>query len=245
MQAWLSRIDPITKGIWLFGTGLAVMISMKLNWQLGWFLSLLIIGVTGAGWSGARWRTVLILLLGFALPLFLFQCLVLPGTKIRFTILGLNLTEEACRTSLTLTLRAMTLFLSSLLYAATTEPRDVVTALSHHLKLPNRFAFAVAIALRFVPLLAEEARNIRETQRMRQLTAPQGIGERMRLAGQYVAAVTSSAMRRVQNVATAMEVKQFGATAVRTSWRTLRFTVFGISFATAAVGAMTATILLG
>lgn len=245
MQAWLNKIDPIMKGIWLFGTGLAVMVSMKLDWQLGWFSSLLIIGLTGSGWTASRWRTVITLLIGFALPLFIFQCLVLPGEIIKLEILGLKLTKEAYRDSLTLTLRAMTLFLSSLLFASTTEPRDVVTALSHHMRLPDRFAFSVAIALRFVPLLAEEARNIREAQRLRLLTAPQGIGERLRLANRYAAAVISGAMRRVQNVATAMEAKQFGSKSARTSWRTLHFTGLGICFAALSVAAMTVTILIG
>lgn len=245
MQAWLNRIDPITKGIWLFGTGLAVMASMKLEWQIGWFSSLLIIGLTGSGWSASRWRMVLTLLIGFALPLFIFQCLVLPGESIKITILGLHLTEEAFRISLTLTLRAMTLFLSSLLFASTTAPRDVVIALSHHIRLPDRFAFSVAIALRFVPLLAEEARSIREAQRLRQLAAPIGASDRLRLMYQYAAAVISGAMRRVQNVATAMEAKQFGSASARTTWRTLRFTVIGNCFAALSVAAMAVTILMG
>ncbi|MCE5168636.1 energy-coupling factor transporter transmembrane protein EcfT [Paenibacillus profundus] len=245
MRTWLLNLDPITKGIWLLSTGLAAIVTLNLSWQSAWFGAVLAIGLSGADWSLGRWGKTLLWLLGFGLPLFLFQWLVLPGETPWLRAGGLVLTAEAYRDSLTLTLRAMTLFLSSLLYASTTAPRDVVVALSHHMRLPDRFAFAVAIALRFVPLLTEEAARIRHAQRMRQLAPPRGLGERLGIARRYGVTVAANALRHVQEVATAMEVKRFGAVATRTHWRRLRFAPAGIGVAAASVVAAAATCLFG
>ncbi|UHA75933.1 energy-coupling factor transporter transmembrane protein EcfT [Paenibacillus sp. 481] len=245
MRTWLHQWDPITKAIALLSAGWAVIWTMDLAWQIGWFATVVGAGVIGSGWSGRQWRQAAIWLLGFGGPLVLFQWLVLPGETPWLTFGSLTLTLEALRDSLALTLRTLTLFLSSLLFATTTKPRDVVVALAHHLRLPPRFAYAVAIALRFVPLLAAEAAHIRHAQRLRPRAPARGLKQRLSIAGRYVLTVAVNALRHAQEVATTMEAKRFGAVAERTYWRTLYIAPIGKVMAAAVFAAMMATMMWG
>ncbi|WCF08834.1 energy-coupling factor transporter transmembrane protein EcfT [Paenibacillus thiaminolyticus] len=239
-MSWLLRIDPLTKGVWLLSTGLAVMISMKVEWQAGWFLAVLLIALSGSGWTARRWRLVSLWIGGFALPLLLFQWLVLPGDTPWLTAGKLTLTREAGLQSAALTLRAMTLFLSSLVFAGTTAPRDVVLAMSRYLRLPDRFAYAAAIALRFVPILLAETARIRHAERLRRLVPPHSAAERLERLQRVIAGAAAHTLRRVQDIATAMEAKRFGA-APRTYRRQLVFAAPGIGLALASVLGAAAT----
>ncbi|MCG7408566.1 energy-coupling factor transporter transmembrane protein EcfT [Paenibacillus sp. ACRRX] len=237
LRAWLHRLDPITKGIWLLSTGLAVMMTMSLAGQAAWFASVLLFAWTGGDWSGRQWRLLFIWLLGFGIPLIVFQWLVLPGeTPILSSLTGKLLTEEALRDSVSLTLRSMTLMASSIVYATTTEPRDVVVALVGQLRVPDRVAYAAAIALRFVPLLLAEAEQMRHAQRLRRMAPARGVGERLRSARQLLLAVTQAALRHVHIVSTSMEAKRFGQGGQRTLRRKLRIRPQGIGLAAVSIG---------
>ncbi|MGZ9585435.1 energy-coupling factor transporter transmembrane component T family protein [Paenibacillus marinisediminis] len=243
MWTWLTRIDPITKGIWLLSTGLAVMLTMSLFGQLAWFLSVVLLALCGAGWSWRHWNMLGLWVLGFGVPLFVFQWLVLPGeTAVWPNVTGGVLTEEAMVASAALTLRSMTLFASSILYATTTEPRDVVAALVGRLHVPERLAYAAAIALRFVPLLVGEAEEIRHAQRLRRKTPLRGLGGRLSAARQLLPAVAQSALRHVHGVSAAMEAKRFGTAGRRTVWRQLRIMPLGAGLAAASLLAAAASI---
>lgn len=236
-RGWLHRIDPLTKGIWLFSTGFASMMTTSLAGQAVWFASVLLIAWTGAGWSLTRWRLVLGWCAGFGLPLIWFQWLVLPGqTPLFGSGTGRWFTEEALVLAAALTLRALVMFLTSIVFATTTEPRDVVAALVGKLRVPPKFAYAAAVALRFVPLLTREAEQIRRAQQLRTLTREKGLQARLGEVKQLSLALVRSALREVQTVSTAMEAKQFGRGA-RTQRRELSIPLSGKLFALLSCGA--------
>lgn len=233
---WLKRIDPITKGIWLLSTGLAVMLTMSLTAQVLWLASVLLIAVSGAGWRMRNWRMLAWWGIGFGVPILVFQWLAIPGeTPLWPGLTGGLLTEEALRDSAALTLRSMTLFTSSIVFATTTEPRDVVLALIGRLRVPERLAYAAAIALRFVPLLIGEAEEIRHAQRMRRMAPAKGIGGRLRAVRRFIPALAQSALRHVHGVSAAMEAKRFGKGGQRTVRRQLRISPLGAALAAASM----------
>ncbi|WP_195576108.1 energy-coupling factor transporter transmembrane component T family protein [Paenibacillus sp. 1001270B_150601_E10] len=237
---WLTRIDPITKGIWLLSTGFASMMTVSAAGQALWLLSILVIAGTGADWSMRRWKLVLGWCAGFGLPLVIFQWLVLPGQTPMFGS-GRWLTEEAFVMSITLTCRALVMFLSSIVFATTTEPRDVIAALVGKLRVPAKFAYAAAIALRFVPLLTREVEQVRQAQKLRALTRSTGMKARIKRSAALMLAVVHAALREVQTVTTAMEAKQFGK-GERTQWRKLSITHAGKLLACCSLGAAAASI---
>lgn len=239
---WMKRLDPITKGIWLLSTGLAVMLTMSLTAQVLWISSVLLIAVSGAGWSMRNWRMLALWGIGFGVPILVFQWLAIPGdTPLWPGITGGLLTEEALQASAALTLRSMTLFASSVVFATTTEPRDVVLALIGRLRVPERLAYAAAIALRFVPLLVGEAEEIRHAQRMRRMAPVKGIGGRLRAVRRLIPALAQSALRHVHGVSAAMEAKRFGKGGQRTMRRQLRISPLGAALAAASMIAAAGT----
>ncbi|TVX88278.1 energy-coupling factor transporter transmembrane component T [Paenibacillus agilis] len=245
---WLRRLDPLTKGIWLLCTGLAVMLTLSLTAQLLWYLVVLILAGTGAGWRLKQWRLFALWAMGFGLPLLLFQWLMLPvgGDEPLWQPFGSGgpaLTASALELSAALTLRSMTLFASSIVYATTTEPRDVVVALTQQLRMPDKLAYAAAVALRFVPLLLAEAEQIRRAERLRRLTPVRGVGGRLQSARRMALAIVRSALRHVQDVSTAMEAKRFGSARARTHWRRVAISPAGWLFAAASIGAAAATLV--
>lgn len=241
---WLTRIDPITKGVWVFSTGLASMLTDSVTGQAVWLLLVLLIAWTGAGWSSRRWRLVLGWCLGFGLPLIGFQWLVLPGhTPLIDESFGRWFTREALLLSIALTLRTLIMFMTSILFASTTEPRDVVAALVLKLHVPPKFAYAAALALRFVPLLAREAEQIKRAQELRALTPKRGLGSWLKRMRQLILAVIQAALREVHTVSIAMEAKCFGK-GTRTQRRKLHISMTGKLFAIGSLGAMLLSIWL-
>lgn len=233
------------KGIWLFSTSISVMCSLELVWQSSWLLSVLIIAITGTGWSFVRWIKVVLFLFIFSGPLFIVQWFLLPGTDTIGSILGTELTREAFQLSLVLTMRALTLSFSSILFASTTASRDVITVLVHYLRVPQRFAYAVALALRFMPLLVDEARRIRAAQQRRQLTPSANVYIWIDRRYNYLIAVANSMANRIRYIVMAMEGKQFDGATTRTVWRKLDFSCRAITMATLTVVAMIVTIIFG
>jgi len=158
-------------------------------------------------------------MLVFAIPFFFIQWIWLPGSTVWFTWGPLQVTYEALDYAGAVTFRLMTLFLTSAIFMATTEPRDVVLMLTKQLRVPYRFAYAVSLALRFLPVLSEEAETIRTTHQIRGMKPPQGLREHAQAWKQFSIAIFTNSVRRMQMTASAMDTKGFGAYSNRTYWR--------------------------
>jgi len=162
----------------------------------------------------------------FAIPFFFIQWIWLPGSTIWFTWGPLEVTYEALDYAGAITFRLMTLFLTSAMFMATTEPRDVVLMLTKQLHVPYRFAYAVSLALRFMPILSEEAETIRMTHQIRGMKPPRGVREHVQAWKRFSIAIFTNSVRRMQMTASAMDTKGFGAYPDRTYWRENPVTIF-------------------
>lgn len=225
------QIDPISKFVWLIGVSLLALL-LDTGWtQLFLLLVIILIGNVLVGLSlHAMWRGMRIPF-WFGLPYFLLQLLFLPGETEFLRLGSFVLTIEAIDYAAAITLRFVTLVLASLLYIASTDPRHVVLALAQKLKLPYRIAFAISIALRFLPILEEEAALIRSAQRMRGMGKPKGLRNKFYWWKSFVISIFIHSVRRVSQIAAAMDTKGFGAHLNRTYLYTLEITPKGISFA--------------
>ncbi|GJM72627.1 hypothetical protein HMSSN036_48430 [Paenibacillus macerans] len=113
-------------------------------------------------------------------------------------------------------LRMFCLFMSSLIYIETTDPKQFVVMMTTRLKLPYRFVFGVSMALTFLPLLAEEGRVAADARKIRSARAPRGLTERLAQLRGRLLAVFAGAIRRIEQTAGAMDAKGFGAYPERT-----------------------------
>lgn len=122
-----------------------------------------------------------------------------------------------------MTLRFVVLVESFSVFFLTTSPDHLGLALEQS-RVPYEFAFAFTTAVRFVPVLAEEAQTIMDAQKARGLELEKGgILKRIRNYVPVLIPLIVSAIRRSLELAEAMESRAWGATKKRTNLYALRF----------------------
>ncbi len=121
-----------------------------------------------------------------------------------------------------LTLRFVVLVESFSVFFLTTSPDHLGLALEET-RVPYEFAFAFTTAVRFVPVLAEEAQTIMDAQKARGLELEKGsLLKRIRNYVPVLIPLIVSAIRRSLELAEAMESRAWGATKKRTNLYSLR-----------------------
>jgi energy-coupling factor transport system permease protein len=135
---------------------------------------------------------------------------------------GYVLTAAAVETSAAMTLRFVVLVESFSVFFLTTSPDHLGLALEQT-HVPYEFAFAFTTAVRFVPVLAEEAQTIMDAQKARGLELEKGgFLKRIRNYVPVLIPLIVSAIRRSLELAEAMESRAWGATKKRTNLYALR-----------------------
>jgi energy-coupling factor transport system permease protein len=116
-----------------------------------------------------------------------------------------------------LTLRFIVLVESFSVFFLTTSPDHLGLALEQS-HVPYEFAFAFTTAVRFVPVLAEEAQTIMDAQKARGLELEKGgLLKRIRNYIPVLIPLIVSAIRRSLELAEAMESRAWGAVKKRTN----------------------------
>ncbi|MCL2684914.1 MAG: energy-coupling factor transporter transmembrane protein EcfT [Candidatus Bathyarchaeota archaeon] len=124
--------------------------------------------------------------------------------------------------ALSMTLRFVVLVESFSVFFLTTSPDHLGLALEQS-RVPYEFAFAFTTAVRFVPVLAEEAQTIMDAQKARGLELEKGnLLKRIRNYIPILIPLIVSAIRRSLELAEAMESRAWGACKKRTNLYTLR-----------------------
>ncbi len=124
--------------------------------------------------------------------------------------------------SLAMALRFIVLVESFSVFFLTTSPDHLGLALEQS-HVPYEFCFAFTTAVRFVPVLAEEAQTIMDAQKARGLELERGnFIKRIRNYIPILIPLIVSAIRRSLELAEAMESRAWGATEKRTNLYVLR-----------------------
>ncbi|MCX8153964.1 MAG: energy-coupling factor transporter transmembrane protein EcfT [Candidatus Bathyarchaeota archaeon] len=127
------------------------------------------------------------------------------------------LTTAAVENAAALTLRFIVLVEAFSVFFLTTSPDHLGLALEES-RVPYEFAFAFTTAVRFVPVLAEEAHTIMDAQKARGLELEKGsFMKRIRNYIPILIPLIVSAIRRSLELAEAMESRAWGATKKRTN----------------------------
>jgi len=124
--------------------------------------------------------------------------------------------------SLTLTVRFVVLVESFSVFFLTTSPDHLGLALEQS-HVPYEFCFAFTTAVRFVPVLAEEAQTIMDAQKARGLELERGnFLKRVRNYIPILIPLIVGAIRRSLELAEAMESRAWGASEKRTNLYVLK-----------------------
>jgi len=135
---------------------------------------------------------------------------------------GYKLTPPSVENAVALTLRFVVLVESFSVFFLTTSPDHLGLALEES-SVPYEFAFAFTTAVRFVPVLAEEAQTIMDAQKARGLELEKGsLLKRIRNYVPVLIPLIVSAIRRSLELAEAMESRAWGATKKRTNLYALK-----------------------
>ncbi len=124
--------------------------------------------------------------------------------------------------SVSMTLRFVVLIASFSVFFLTTSPDHLGLALQQS-HVPYEFCFAFTTAIRFVPVLADEAQTIMDAQKARGLELEQGnLLKRVRNYIPILIPLIVNAIRRSLELAEAMESRAWGANKNRTNLYSLK-----------------------
>ena len=138
-------------------------------------------------------------------------------TNFIFAFIGGRAMAESLENAVAMTLRFIVLVESFSIFFLTTSPDHLGLALEQT-HIPYEFCFAFTTAVRFVPVLAEEAQTIMDAQKARGLELERGnFLKRIRNYIPILIPLIVSAIRRSLELAEAMESRAWGATKKRTN----------------------------
>ena len=139
--------------------------------------------------------------------------------------------------SVAMTLRFVVLVETFSIFFLTTSP-DLLGLALEQSHIPYEFCFAFTTAVRFVPVLADEAQTIMDAQKSRGLELERGnFLKRIRNYIPILIPLIVSAIRRSLELAEAMESRAWGATEKRTNLYVLKLkrTDYALAFASICV----------
>ncbi len=210
----IHNLDPRVKFLYVCVVFVAAIILGKLLPLIALFL----LQVPFVLLAGVRKEWVRSLRGAAFLAAFIF--LVNVGTT--FFSSGYVLTATSVESALAMTLRFVVLVESFSVFFLTTSPDHLGLALEQT-RVPYEFSFAFTTAVRFVPVLAEEAQTIMDAQKARGLELEKGsFMKRIRNYVPVLIPLIVSAIRRSLELAEAMESRAWGATKKRTNLYVLK-----------------------
>ncbi|HJX02646.1 MAG TPA: energy-coupling factor transporter transmembrane component T [Candidatus Bathyarchaeia archaeon] len=155
---------------------------------------------------------------------------------------GYAITGKNLENALAMTLRFIVLVESFSVFFLTTSPDHLGLALEQT-RVPYEIVFAFTTAVRFVPVLAEEAQTIMDAQKARGLELERGnFLKRIRNYIPILIPLIVSAIRRSLELAEAMESRAWGATKKRTNLYTLKMHKGDIALIAITIGIVAAAI---
>ena len=110
----------------------------------------------------------------------------------------------------------------ALLFAATTDPTELILSMMQQFKLPPIFGYSILAAYRFFPMYQSEFQILREAHLVRGSAEGSGAGVALRRLKRYAIPLLAQAIRKAERVAIAMEAKGFTGSRSRQYYRVLK-----------------------
>ncbi len=116
-----------------------------------------------------------------------------------------------------------------LLFVCTTNPSEFAASLSR-IGVSYRISYAVALALRYIPDIQREYRDISLAQQARgvEMSSKAGLVHRLKAASSILIPLILSSMERIETISNAMELRGFGKGKTRTWYSERKFSKMDI-----------------
>jgi energy-coupling factor transport system permease protein len=207
-DTYLGRIYPLVKLAWVFLVAVFLFVFRSPASGATMFIALIALALIGGGVPLSRIAKSgrFILLLGVLLMIFhLFSD---PGS-VAYRVGPIRVTDTGLRLGPVFFFRLSVIVLASFILIWTTDTRDLMASLAKA-GMPYRYAYAVFLALRFLPLIQQEVDAVRDAHRIRGRAAKTSISHRMRLWGRYVFTVLINGLRKAETTSVSLETRAFG-----------------------------------
>jgi energy-coupling factor transport system permease protein len=215
-HSWLNRLDPITKFV-----GVLALTFIAFGTYIYWAqltIALLVFGLAvfggrislGSIWSGTWYFAIA------SAGFFLIQSWSLPGSQPWFVLFGHQFNADTINFAFSLAMRIYIIFVISLIFVRTTNPRDLAVSSVQVLHVPYRIAYSMFVALRIIPLIEDQFATVRAAQTVRGVGMDPGLRGRIRNSVRYALPVLVGVMREANIMVLSMESRAFGAYPTRT-----------------------------
>jgi energy-coupling factor transport system permease protein len=238
-RPWLARLDPRVKIAWVFAVSVVAVTVDGLR-DLSFVAAAAAVAATGLRLRSRGWAAILGIIAlsvwGTMLTQGLFYIgdartplltIVAPSPDDPLTS-GLVLSYEGMRYGAVQSLRLIAASLAGFTASLSTSPERMLGTLAR-LRLPVALAFMTTAALRFLPLVVEEAAVVRRARRWRgyrfTLVGPRG--DRFapyRVEFGLLFPVIASSLRRAETLAESITARGFDPSAPRTFFPPLQMT---------------------
>ncbi|MBB6454940.1 energy-coupling factor transport system permease protein [Salirhabdus euzebyi] len=137
-----------------------------------------------------------------------------------------DLTAEQIFYQINITLKYFVVIPAALLFMVTTQPSEFASSLNR-IGVSYRIAYSVAIALRYIPDIQRDYRNIALAQQARgiDLSRKEKLSRRLKNAAAIIVPLIFSSLERIEVISNSMDLRGFGKNKKRTWYRARPFKV--------------------
>ncbi len=221
-NTWLYCLDPRVKLAFVFVASTIVFLWPSPLVALGVSAIALVLLVL----AGVPRKRIVSFVRGIAVLLFLVLVLTTlftgGGSTVWFSIGPLHVSAEGFMRAALLTTRLLALSLTFFFWLSTTDQGEMTRGFVA-LGLPYEWGLTIALALRYLPILAGLFEQVREAQEARGLDlAQRGLAARLQAYRPILVAVVIGALRHGERLGWALEARALGGGSRRTVFRPLR-----------------------
>jgi len=190
--------------------------------QLIIYIIVIIIAFTFGKIGFLRYIKSMSLFIPTALFILIYKALFYPYTTTKpfttiYELSFIKITYDGLFEGMGVALRILILTSLSIIFILTTEPKRMVQSLIQVAKVPYRIGYTLYAALRFIPLVYEEYKNITNAHLVRGVGfSKRGLYSKLSLFRSSIFPLLMSGIRRAQEASIAMDSRGFGAYEKRT-----------------------------
>ena len=243
----IHRLDPRVKLLWTFAVMALLAFTLDAVVYAGITLYLLILAIVARLPKENALPALKSFLILFAITFVLHVLFAPSGGEVFFEIAGVEVSSYGVQNGLLYSYRIFLFLLTAMLANLTTSPVHMTDGIMRligplrFIRVPvSEISVMIFIALRFIPILSDEARMIRATQLSRGLKQGRGIIGRARSIVPLLLPLFLGAIRRADHLALAIESRGYRKGVMRTSLIDLRISrtdlLFAVSFVIITIG---------
>jgi energy-coupling factor transport system permease protein len=213
-ESYLNQLYPLVKLAWVFIVAVGLFIYQTPIPGAVMFVMLIFL----AKFAGKiPFKQILVngkIIFGLGLLLMIFHFFADPGNTV-FKFGPLSITDTGLLQGPIFFFRLSVVVLASFILIWTTDTRDLMVSLTKA-GIPYRGAFAVFLALRFLPLIQKEVDAVRAAHSIRGKSTNSRFGHRFKLWRRYIFTILINGLRKAETTATSLECRAFGCYPTRT-----------------------------